>query len=176
MASVPLTLTTIDATAHHEAGHAVLAISTGIMQVYAPITYAAGSKAAVPLMGMTSRSNRFTMRGGTEAHFDDMMATVSAGGFAAEWRYHQDAWHVPNGAQMQCGAYGDLASIVSVFGSGHWDAFRAKADVVISDPVIWDAVQKLASVLLLTWPNPVSVAAVYATVGHVDPGFPMLSL
>lgn len=171
----PITAT-IDATSHHEAGHAVLVISTGIMEVDAPITYAAGSMAAVPITGMASRRIRFATRGGTMAHFNDMIATVSAGGFAAEWRYHQDAWQIPNAKQMQLGAHGDLASIVNLFGSGHWNAFRAKADVVISDPVIWGAIQKLASVLLLTWPNPVSVAAVYAAVGHVDPGFPRLSL
>lgn len=175
MASVLPIPATIDATAHHEAGHAVLAISTGIMEVYATITYAAGSMAAVPITGMASRQHRFAMRGGTAAHFDSMIATVLAGGFTAEWRYHQDAWQIPNAKQMQLGAHGDLASIQSLFGSGHWNAFRAKANAVISDPVIWGAIQKLASTLISTWPNPVSVAAVYAAVGQVDPGFPMLS-
>ena len=163
------------ATAHHEAGHAVVAIATGIMRLDGPIECEA-DRARVLTKGREDRIQVWTENGGDETRWNELMAIIFAAGSEAERRYLCEAGCTVNERQLRAGARVDIAEIKTLFGARAWTGYRKKAGRLISQPEIWDAIELLASHLLDRWPKPLPAAEAYELVRSVEPASPRLSL
>lgn len=164
-----------EATAHHEAGHAVVAIATGIMRLDGPIECDA-KRAHVMTKGREDRIQDWMERGGDEARWNEMKAIVAAAGAAAESRYLREAGRKVDRKRLLADACQDVAEVTDLFGAEAWEKYREKAGRMIAQADIWDAVKLLASHLLRRWPEPLAAAEVHELLQPIEPATPRLRL
>lgn len=165
---------TIEATAYHESGHAVIAIATGMMRIDGPLAYMAGDQAHVPVVGRDDREHAFLESGGSERAYAELLAIVSAAGTEAERLYLIGLGQAPDPRQLFAGAHADVKAVGKLVGNGQWNDYRAKACAILQRPEIWDAVSSLAEALIASWPEPLAVADAMNLIGVIEPAAPIV--
>lgn len=163
------------ATAHHEAGHAVVAIATGIMRLDGPIECDA-RRAHVLTTGREDRIQAWTESGGDAGHWSELMAVIAAAGSEAESRYLRQAGGEVNELRLRRTADKDAREVLDLFGPGAWSLYRRKAGELMARPEIWEAVERLAEKLLCCWPDPLPASEAHRLVHAIEPSKPLVKL
>lgn len=137
-------------TAFHEAGHAVLAFITGVIEIDGPIVTSDVNQAEVPLRVDRSRCMaRAEQFGGVE--FVDHkfeQAIISAAGSEAQRKYMRlEGIEIDEAALFQ-GAHGDVKRVQELLGPGRWNEVCSVASAYLEKPAIWKVVHTLALAIL----------------------------
>lgn len=143
-------MTTLTATAYHEAGHVALAHIAGIHVFDKDIVITGRTHAFAPIKRDPHQCLARQADCGklSEADYDLETAIIAAAGSEAERVYIVKAGIPVDESAIQLGAQGDVKLAEELCGEGVWPDLCARAAHYLQRPLVWILVERVASAIL----------------------------